>query len=71
MVKDHLSPSRDNESSNISVNTEDDFQDAVRLFICTILDSEMPWDVQYTYLAPGRDHKILKDLLTTPREDTR
>ncbi len=57
-----------NKSNNISVNTEDDFQRAVRLFVCTILDCETPRDVQYVYLAPGGDHKILKDLLTPPRE---
>ncbi len=68
-MKDHFSPSRDDESSNnISIGMEDDFQRVVRVFVGTFLDSETPRDVQYSYLAPGGDHKILKDLLTVPRE---
>ena len=43
----------------------------MRIFVCTILDSEKPRDVQYVYLAPGGDHRILKDLLTAPRDHAR
>ena len=43
----------------------------MRIFVCTILDSETPRDVQYVYLAPGGDHRILKDLLTAPRDHAR
>ncbi len=47
------------------------FRRAVGLFVCKILDSEMPQDLQYVYMAPGGDHKIVKDLLTPPREHAR
>jgi hypothetical protein len=43
----------------------------MRILICTILDSERPRGVQYVYLAPGRDHQILKDLLMAPRNHVR
>ena len=48
----------------ITQNDKADFYKAVRIFVCTILDSEMPRDVQYVYLAPG----ILKDLLASADE---
>ena len=67
-MKDHFS-----EESSI-VETQNDkagFYKAVRLFVCTILDSEMPQDVQYIYLALGGDHRILKDLLTVHRDHAR
>jgi hypothetical protein len=44
---------------------------AVELFVCKILDSETPQDVQYVYMAPGGDHKIVKDHLTPPRDHAR
>jgi hypothetical protein len=47
------------------------FHQAVRIFVCTILDSETPRDVQYIYLAPGEDHQIQKDLLMVPRDHAR
>ncbi len=31
----------------------------------------MPRDLQYVYMAPGGDHKIVKDLLTPPHEQAR
>jgi hypothetical protein len=52
-------------------NDEAGFYKAIRLFVCTILDSEMPRDVHYVYLAPCGDHRILKDLLTAPRNHAR
>ncbi len=36
VMKDHFSPSCNNESNIISFDTEDDFQRAVQLFVCTI-----------------------------------
>ena len=68
VVKDHFS-----DESNIveTQNVEAGFYKAVRIFVCTILDSETPRDVQYVYLAPGGDHRILKDLLTAPRDHAR
>ncbi len=47
------------------------FCKAVGLFVCNILDSKTPRDLQYVYMAPGGDHKIVKDLLTPPREHAR
>jgi hypothetical protein len=47
-------------------NDEAGFDKAVWLFVCTILDSETPRDMQYVYLAPSWDHRISKDLLTVP-----
>jgi hypothetical protein len=67
-VRDHFS------DETTIVETQNDkagFYKAVRIFVCTILDSETPRDVQYVYLAPGGDHLILKDLLTAPRDHAR
>ncbi len=47
------------------------FRRAVGLFVCKILDSEMPRDLQYVYMVPGGDHKIMKDLVMPPREHAR
>ena len=68
VVRDHFS----DESAIVEMqNDEAGFHRAVRLFVCTILDSETPRDVQYVYLAPGGDHQIRKDLLTAPRDHAR
>jgi len=71
VVKDHFSPPDDGDDAANSVYTEAAFKKAVQLFVCTIVDSETPRDVQYVYLAPGGDHRILKDLLTAPRDHAR
>jgi hypothetical protein len=47
------------------------FRRAVGLFVCKILNSEMPQDLQYVYMVPGGDHKIVKDLLTPLHENAR
>ncbi len=47
------------------------FRQAVGLFVCKILDSETPQDLQYVYMAPGGNHKIVKDLLMPPPEHAR
>jgi hypothetical protein len=75
-VKDHFSrpPSTEAGEGNIStfeMRDEAGFHKAVALFVCTILDIEMPRDGQYAYMAPGGDHKIVKDLLTPPRDHAR
>ena len=68
VVRDHFS----DESAIVEMqNDEAGFHRAVRLFVCTILDSETPRDVQYVYLAPGGDHQIRQDLLTAPRDHAR
>ena len=68
VVKDHFSEERDIFETQ---NNEAGFYKAVRIFVCTILEGETPRDVQYVYLAPGGDHRILKDLLTAPRDHAR
>jgi hypothetical protein len=45
-------------------NDKAGFYKAVRLFVCTIFDSETPRDVQF-------DHLISKDLLMVPRDHAR
>ncbi len=65
-MKDHFS-----DETTIVEKDEEGFHRAMRLFACTILDCEMPQDVQYVYLAPGGDHQIRKDLLTAPRDHAR
>jgi hypothetical protein len=68
VVRDHFS----DESAIVETqNNEAGFHRAVWLFVCTILESETPRDVQYIYLAPGGDHQIRKDLLTAPRDHAR
>ena len=68
VVKDHFS----DEAAIVETENDDaGFYKAIRLFACTILDSETPRDVQYVYLAPGGDHRIVKDLLTAPRDHAR
>ena len=78
MVKDHFNLSLDEKEGEEMevepqnrVDCEEGFHQAVKLFVCTILDSETPRDVQYVYLAPGGDHKIVKDLMASPRDHAR
>jgi hypothetical protein len=76
VVKDHFSrpPSAEAGKGDISMDemhNEAGFHKAVALFVSTILDSETPRDVQYVYMAPGGDHKIIKDLLMPPRNHAR
>jgi hypothetical protein len=46
---------------------KEDFDQAIKLFIKKILDNQKPRDLQYIYMAPGGDYRLLKDLLTSPR----
>jgi len=62
---------RDHFSDPETRKNEEGFYRAIRLFVCTNLDSETPRDVQYVYLAPGGDHRVRKDLLTAPRDHAR
>ena len=66
VLKYHFS----NETTIVEKDKEG-FHHAVHLFICTILNCETPRDIQYVYLAPGRDHQIRKDLLMAPRDHAR
>jgi hypothetical protein len=69
VVKDHFNLSPDkNTGEEMQVEPEnraeceEGFHRAVKLFVCTIMDSETPWDVQYVYLARAgtiRSSKIL------------
>jgi hypothetical protein len=71
VVKDHFPEAEMSASLTDKIDLEAGFYKAVKLFGCTILDSETPRDVQYVYMAPRGDHKIVKDLLMPPREHTR
>ena len=66
VLKDHFS-----DETAIVEKDEAGFHQAVRIFVCTILNSEMPRDVQYVYLALGGDHQIRKDLFMAPRNHVR
>ncbi len=75
VLADNLSPPTDLDTSDDQncgfEHDEVGFCRAVELFVCKILDSKMPRDLQYIYMAPGGNHKIKKDLLTLPREHAR
>ena len=79
VVKDHFNLSPDERAEEVislaepenRADCEEGFHRAVKLFVCTILDCETPRDVQYVYLAPGGDYKIVKDLTTSPRDHAR
>jgi hypothetical protein len=62
VLRDHFS-----DETAIVEKDEAGFHRAMHLFICTILNSETPRDVQYVYLALGGDHQIRKDLFMAPR----
>ena len=68
VVRDHFTPLPEGASEE---QLEKSFFDAVTHFVCAILDSDAPRDEQYVYLAPGGDHRVVKDLLTPPREYAR
>jgi hypothetical protein len=44
----------------------ENFLRAINLFLIRTLNKKKPRDCQYNYLAPGGDHCIHKELLTTP-----
>jgi len=46
---------------------KDDFDRAVGLFIKKTLDNDKPLDLQYMYMQPGGDYRLMKDLVTPPR----
>jgi hypothetical protein len=79
VIKDHFNLAPDENAGEVIslvepenwADCEEGFHRAVKLFVCTILDSETPWDVQYVYLAPGGDHKIVKNLMTSPHNHAR
>jgi hypothetical protein len=68
VVKDHFTPLLAEASED---KLKKSFFKAITRFVCAILDSNMPRDKQYVYMAPGGDHRIAKDLLTPPREHAR
>jgi hypothetical protein len=56
-----------NKTSPHNRDTKDDFDRAVALFIKKTLDNEKPRDLQYIYMQPGGDCRLMKDLVTLPR----
>ncbi len=44
----------------------ENFLHAIHLFLICTLNKKKPRERQYNYLAPGGDHGILKELLTSP-----
>ncbi len=68
MVKDHFTPLPAEASED---ELKKSFFEAITCFVCAILDSDAPRDEQYVYMAPGGDHRIVKDLLMPPREHAR
>jgi len=48
-------------------DTKEDFDRAVAFFIKKTLDNEKPRDLQYIYMQPGGDYRLMKDLVTPPR----
>ena len=68
VVRDHFTPLPEGASEE---QLEKTFFEAITHFVCAILDSDAPRDEQYVYLAPGGDHRVVKDLLTPPREHAR
>jgi hypothetical protein len=55
------------ETSPHSRDTKNDFDRAVALFIKKTLDNDKPRDLQYIYMQPGGDYRLMKDLVTPPR----
>jgi hypothetical protein len=55
------------ETSPHNRDSKDDFDRAVALFIKKTLDNEKPRDLQYIYMQPGGDYRLMKDLVTPPR----
>jgi len=55
------------EDSSSHRETKEDFDRAVGLFIKKTLDNDKPCDLQYIYMQPGGDYRLMKDLVTPPR----
>jgi len=47
--------------------TKEDFDPAVGLFIKKLLDNDKPRGLQYIYMQPGGDYRLIKELVTPPR----
>jgi hypothetical protein len=73
ILNDHFSEQTASEASKDPNNQQNGFDEAgfhqaVKLFVCKILDSLTPRNLQYIYMALGGGHKMVKDLLTPPQE---
>jgi len=55
------------EDSPCHRETKEDFDRAVGLFIKKTLDNDKPHDLQYIYMQPGGDYRLIKELVTPPR----
>ena len=54
------------EDSSSHRETKEDFDRAVGIFIKKTLDNDKPRDLQYIYMQPGGDYRLMKDLVTPP-----
>jgi len=54
------------EDSSSHREMKEDFDRAVGLFIKKSLDNDKPHDLQYIYMQPGGDNRLMKELVTPP-----
>ena len=54
------------EDSSSHRETKEDFDHAVGIFIKKMLDNDKPRDLQYMYMQPGGDYRLMKDFVTSP-----
>ncbi len=52
-------------------NPEENFHQAIQLFIQQTLNEKKPWDRRYTCLQPGGGHIFQKPMMQTPVEHLR
>jgi len=66
MLAEHY-PEPLDETSPSNRDTKNDFDRTVALFIKKTLDNEKPRNLQYIYMQPGGDYRLMKDLVTPLR----
>jgi hypothetical protein len=65
VLAEHYPEALDEDSPNRE--TKDHFNRAVGLFIKKTLDNEKSRHLQFIYMQPGGDYRLMKDLVTPPR----
>ena len=65
MLAEHYPEPLDEDSSSHR-ETKEDFDHAVGIFIKKMLDNDKPRDLQYMYMQPGGDYRLMKDFVTSP-----
>ena len=56
-----------NKDSPSHRETKEDFDRAVGLFIKKLLDNDKPRNLQYIYMQPGGNYRLIKEFVTPPR----